>query len=96
MPVFHPKEGLISVNLVGKVNKSATTQVVEEAALPPETLEEHDLPVDIICTPSRTVYTQTSIPRPPGVLWDIVTEQMYRDIGALKVLRDTRMQKSSG
>ena len=62
-------------------------QVVADAALGSETLERHDLPIDIICTPSRVIHTRTHIPRPPGILWGIVTEQMYRDIGALKSLR---------
>ena len=31
---------------------------------------------------SVTVYTGTCIGRPPRFLWDIATEQMFRDIGA--------------
>ena len=64
------------------------TQVVDPVCLGGETLEPHDLPVDIICTPTRVIYTHTSVPKPPGIFWDLVTEEMLRDIGALRELQD--------
>ena len=63
------------------------TQLVEDHVLGQETLEAHDLAVDIICTPIRVIHTHTRIPRPRGIIWDIVTPDMFSDIGALKALR---------
>jgi len=39
-------------------------QLVDD--IPPEKLLVHDVPVDIICTPTQVIYTNTSIPKPQG------------------------------
>lgn len=48
--------------------------------------EAYDLPVDIICTPTQTIYTSTVLPKPKGILWEFITAEMLRDIGALHAL----------
>jgi len=39
-------------------------QLVDD--IPVEKLLIHDVPVDIICTPTQLIYTSTSIPKPQG------------------------------
>lgn len=40
-------------------------QLVED--IPVEKLLIHDVPVDIICTPSQVIFTNTNIPKPQGL-----------------------------
>ena len=66
-------------------------QVVSSRRFPHSLMEEHDLPVDIIVTPTRTIYCKKdvggSLSKPKGILWDKITDQMMNDIGALKKLK---------
>lgn len=39
-------------------------QLVDD--IPTEKLLAHDVPVDIICTPTQIIYTKTAIPKPQG------------------------------
>lgn len=39
-------------------------QLVDD--IPSEKLLIHDVPVDIICTPTQVIYTNTTIPKPQG------------------------------
>lgn len=41
-------------------------QLVDD--IPVEKLLIHDVPVDIICTPTQIIYTNTGIPKPQGLL----------------------------
>jgi len=56
-------------------------QVVEKVPM-----ESHDAPVDYIFTPTRTIRVERKYPRPPGVIWDIVTVEMARVIPLLTAL----------
>lgn len=49
-------------------------------------LQAYDLPVDIICTPTQTIHTSTVLPKPKGILWEFITAEMLKDIGALQAL----------
>lgn len=40
-------------------------QLVDD--IPVEKLLIHDVPVDIICTPTQVIYTKTKIPKPQGL-----------------------------
>jgi 5-formyltetrahydrofolate cyclo-ligase len=53
-------------------------------------VEEHDVPVDRIFTPTRTLDTGTPYPRPPGILWRRVTAQMLEAMPLLKELKERR------
>lgn len=50
-------------------------------------VEEHDIPVDYILTPTRTHETKTSLPRPKGIYWELVTQDMLRKMPILEELR---------
>lgn len=40
-------------------------QLVDD--IPVEKLLIHDVPVDVVCTPTQVIFTDTSIPKPQGV-----------------------------
>jgi len=42
--------------------------IADSAALPAP--DAHDVPLDLVVTPERTIYTDTPYPRPEGIDWD--------------------------
>lgn len=55
----------------------------------PETLlEDHDLTVDYILTPTRVIATGCERPKPAGILWSKISCEMMRKIPILRSLRD--------
>jgi 5-formyltetrahydrofolate cyclo-ligase len=65
-------------------------QVVDESAVDPD---PHDVPMDLVCTPERTVPTETEYPRPDGIRWEAVGEER---LDAIPVLRRLRESEESG
>ncbi|XP_053935076.1 methenyltetrahydrofolate synthase domain-containing protein isoform X2 [Cuculus canorus] len=59
-------------------------QVVDIAE---ELLDDHDLTVDYILTPTRTIKTNCRRPKPQGILWHKVSYEMLEKIPILKSLR---------
>lgn len=62
-------------------------QVVED--MPEGQLTKHDVPVDIIVTPTRTIRVPNRAPKPSGVYWDLLSPQKLAQI---KVLRDLKQE----
>jgi len=60
------------------------SQLVADDELP---LEAHDLPLDLIVTPERLVWTRRDRPRPIGVDWARIRPDQFRDIPFLEALR---------
>jgi len=60
-------------------------QVLEEGSIP---MSDHDVPVDIIVTPTRTIRVLGPRRRPGGVDWALVTGQMMREMPILAELRE--------
>lgn len=54
--------------------------------------EDHDVPVDVIITPTQVIKTHRKRPKPKGVIWEKVTSEMMEDMPVLKEL--VRMKKS--
>jgi len=54
-------------------------------------LEEHDLTVDIIATPTRIYYVKPRPPKPSGILWEVLGDK--RELPIFKEL--LRMKKNS-
>ena len=52
-----------------------------EATLP--TPDAHDVPLDLIVTPERTVRTETPFERPVGIDWDALDDERLAEIPAL-------------
>jgi len=50
-------------------------------------VEKHDLPIDYILTPTKLYETNTRLPRPKGIYWELVTPEMLRKIPILTELR---------
>ncbi|XP_064315766.1 methenyltetrahydrofolate synthase domain-containing protein isoform X2 [Phalacrocorax carbo] len=59
-------------------------QVVDIAE---ELLGDHDLTVDYILTPTRTIKTNCKRPKPQGIIWQKVSYEMLEKIPILKSLR---------
>ncbi|RLE81766.1 MAG: 5-formyltetrahydrofolate cyclo-ligase [Thermoprotei archaeon] len=49
--------------------------------------EEHDLPVDVIITPTKIIEASKPFPKPPGIIWRLVTEDMLNKIKPLRELK---------
>ncbi|XP_039577389.1 methenyltetrahydrofolate synthase domain-containing protein isoform X2 [Passer montanus] len=52
-----------------------------------ELLGDHDLTVDFILTPTRTIQTNCKRPKPQGIMWHKVSSEMLGKIPILKTLR---------
>ncbi|XP_016283333.1 methenyltetrahydrofolate synthase domain-containing protein isoform X3 [Monodelphis domestica] len=58
-------------------------QVVD---VPEELLGDHDLTVDYILTPTRVIVTGCTRPKPQGIIWSMISEEMMGRIPILKNL----------
>ncbi|GGN07565.1 5-formyltetrahydrofolate cyclo-ligase [Halarchaeum nitratireducens] len=78
---------LVDLGLVDDETTVATTvherQVVEAATWP---VADHDVPMDLVVTPERTVDTDTPYARPVGVDWDAVSDEDRAEIPILAEL----------
>ena len=50
-------------------------------------LDAHDVPLDLLCTPERTLRPDRG-PRPAGVDWDALAAEKLESIPALRRLRE--------
>ncbi|KAL3504518.1 hypothetical protein ACH5RR_034359 [Cinchona calisaya] len=68
-------------------------QLVDD--IPVEKLLIHDVPVDIVCTPTQIIYTNTPIPKPQGIYWDKLSPEK---LGQIKILRElkSRIEQETG
>ncbi|CAK0818239.1 unnamed protein product [Prorocentrum cordatum] len=66
------------------------SQVISEK-MPPEGkgMMKHDVPVDIIVTPTRVIRvpTQTRFPKPEGIYWDLLSREKLSKIRVLQKLK---------
>ncbi|XP_041506212.1 methenyltetrahydrofolate synthase domain-containing protein isoform X2 [Microtus oregoni] len=60
-------------------------QVVD---IPEALLEDHDLTVDYIITPTRVIATDCARPKPTGIIWSKVSCEMLTKIPVLRILRE--------
>mmetsp|Transcript_21384 Transcript_21384/g.42461 ORF Transcript_21384/g.42461 Transcript_21384/m.42461 type:complete len:437 (+) Transcript_21384:182-1492(+) len=77
-------------------------QTVDPSELPPTGEDrkrveffKHDVPVDIICTPTRTVRTETKTPKPEGIYWDLLSPQKLSQIRVLQQMK-AKIEKETG
>ncbi|MHA1616597.1 MAG: 5-formyltetrahydrofolate cyclo-ligase [Candidatus Njordarchaeales archaeon] len=56
-------------------------------------MTNHDMPVDIILTPTKVIRTNTPYKKPRGVFWELLTEKDLEEIPLLKELYMRRRQK---
>lgn len=50
--------------------------------------EDHDVPIDIIITPDKIIRTNTKLPKPKGIIWEKVTEEMLSKMPILQELKE--------
>uniref|UniRef100_A0A7S4QSN3 Methenyltetrahydrofolate synthase domain-containing protein n=1 Tax=Ditylum brightwellii TaxID=49249 RepID=A0A7S4QSN3_9STRA len=83
--------GILSLqgNLDASKTIVATTvhdeQVVDD--MPPGQLTKHDVPVDVIVTPTRIIRVSDRVPKPSGVFWDLLSPQKLAQIRVLRQLK---------
>uniref|UniRef100_A0A7S1JBB2 Methenyltetrahydrofolate synthase domain-containing protein n=1 Tax=Eutreptiella gymnastica TaxID=73025 RepID=A0A7S1JBB2_9EUGL len=70
-------------------------QIVPDEDIPVAQLLEHDVPVDIIVTPTQTIFTATAIPKPQGILWEKLSPQKLSQIRILQELKQ-RIEAEQG
>lgn len=58
-------------------------QVVDDAV----PVASHDVPMDFIATPERTIETETTYDRPDGIIWDDLSEDRIEEIPVLQGFR---------
>ncbi|KAJ7519615.1 hypothetical protein O6H91_20G046300 [Diphasiastrum complanatum] len=63
--------------------------------IPVEKLTIHDIPVDIICTPTQIIRTNTTLPRLQGMHWDKISPQRLSQIRILQELK-YRVERETG
>ncbi|CAM8962802.1 unnamed protein product [Rhodiola kirilowii] len=68
-------------------------QLVDD--IPVEKLLIHDVPVDIICTPTQVILTNTKIPKPQGIYWDKLSPEKLSQIRILQQLK-TQIERETG
>jgi 5-formyltetrahydrofolate cyclo-ligase len=78
---------LRELGLVDDETPIATTvhdaQVVEEAV----DVEAHDVPMDLVVTPTETIRPKTALERPSGVFWDALSDERIAEIPVLEARR---------
>jgi len=73
--------------------KSLLTQMKDEGGdadatkTPFGTLTQHDVPVDIIVTPTRIIHVSNRLPKPSGVYWNLLSPQKLSQIRVLQELK---------
>lgn len=56
--------------------------------LPPQLFKEYDVPVDIIVTPTDTIFVKTRQKKPSGILWQMLSEKRLKTMQVLQQLRE--------
>lgn len=68
-------------------------QLVDD--IPSEKMLCHDVPVDIICTPTQIIRVERSLPKPVGIYWDKLSPQKLASIKILQILK-AKLERESG
>lgn len=56
--------------------------------LPAELFEAHDVPVDIIVTPTQTIIVNPKLKKPPGIIWNILSHRRLKSMQILQQLKE--------
>ncbi|XP_046667746.1 methenyltetrahydrofolate synthase domain-containing protein isoform X2 [Homalodisca vitripennis] len=60
--------------------------------LPHELFQPFDVPVDFIVTPTQVIEVTPRLPKPKGILWNVLSDRRLQLIPMLKTLRDKDMK----
>lgn len=61
-------------------------QIVDH--LPPQLFKEYDVPVDIIVTPTQTIFVEPRQKKPSGILWQMLSERRLKTMQVLQQLKE--------
>lgn len=59
----------------------------EGGGIPADALTKHDVPVDVIVTPTRTIRVPNRALKPAGIMWDLLSPQKLAQIKVLRQLK---------
>ncbi|XVF37229.1 hypothetical protein REPUB_Repub19eG0128500 [Reevesia pubescens] len=68
-------------------------QLVDD--IPVVKLLVHDVPVDIICTPTQVIFTNIAIPKPQGIYWEKLSPEKLGQIRILQELK-SKIERETG
>jgi 5-formyltetrahydrofolate cyclo-ligase len=74
---------LTELGLVGPWTTVATTVHPLQVVVAPITMLAHDIPLDLIVTPDKTIICPGRHQRPPGILWSALPEEKIAEIPVL-------------
>jgi 5-formyltetrahydrofolate cyclo-ligase len=86
------RQGILSAQ--GNLNASTTlvvTTVHDEQIvndIPAGSLTRHDVPVDVIVTPTKIIRVSNRAPKPSGIFWDLLSPQKLAQIRVLRQLKN--------
>ncbi|KAJ7525060.1 hypothetical protein O6H91_17G034500 [Diphasiastrum complanatum] len=63
--------------------------------IPVGKLAVHDFPVDVICTPTQIIRTNTTIAKPKGIFWEMLSPEKFVQFRILQELR-RRIEQDTG
>jgi 5-formyltetrahydrofolate cyclo-ligase len=72
------------------------TTVHDVQVVPNVPWEAHDVPVDLIVTPTQIFRTRTRYPKPSQIFWERLTDAKVRAIPLLAQLRGRRITAATG
>ncbi|KAF7383389.1 hypothetical protein HZH66_012739 [Vespula vulgaris] len=61
-------------------------QIVDD--LPSQLFKEHDVPVDIIITPTQTIIVQQKVKKYSGIIWEMLSERKLATMPVLRQLKE--------
>lgn len=62
-------------------------QVLDD--LPDVIFESHDVPVDIIVTPTQTIFVNPKLSRPTDIIWSKVSQKRLENVPILKEIMES-------
>ncbi|CAH1775791.1 unnamed protein product [Owenia fusiformis] len=76
---------------MGAVNKDTAVIVTvhdcQVTETPEEVIQDHDLPVDIIITPTRLIRCHHKFTKPDGIIWSMLSQEKLMQVPILRTLR---------
>ncbi|XP_010353899.2 methenyltetrahydrofolate synthase domain-containing protein isoform X1 [Rhinopithecus roxellana] len=88
-------EYAMTVSMGAVSNETPVVTIVHDCQvvdIPEELLEEHDITVDYILTPTRVIATGCKRPQPMGITWSKISWEMIEKIPVLRSLRAREQQ----
>ena len=75
-------------SLMADLREEGDTGEAGSGETPFGTLTQHDVPVDIVVTPTRIIRVPNRLPKPSGVYWNLLSPQKLAQIRVLQELKN--------